>query len=607
MRARLLLFCKLFLFWMFFMLVARFTFLIYNHDYSLQLTLQEVIQAQGFGMLMDMSVTGCIMVLLGLLITASCLIHGRWLYYTLNTISFCLLAVAVVLVMVDVELYRHWDFRLNDTPLFYMGSEAVGSVNTWVAIKVIVTGTVLGFLFYRLYMRWIATASWNLTPALKKSSIVLLAITASMFLFMRGSFTTAKMNTGFVYFHPTKMYANHAAINVVWNFTMSVGSTSHVEYPEDFYDQQLTEKYFATLAQPHDSTFSILKNNQPNVILVLVESFTARIIEPFGGLKGITPRFNELSKEGILFDNFYASATRTDKGLVSILSAYPSQPNSIIIKYPKKIQTLPSLNKSMRALGYNSSFVYGGDADFAYFRSYLMASSFEALTDVEAFDSELNSSKWGVHDGFVLMRALQELDTTSAPYFKVILTQSSHEPFDVPMKPLLPPTSEENLFLNACHYTDSCLGAFVDRLKKREDWGNTLVILTADHGHRFPGNKKVEDKKRFHIPLLLLGGAVKTDSVIHTVGNQTDIANTLLAQLDKADTSFTFSRNLFGNNLLQHSAYYYTDGYGFIMPGKFLVWDNTAKKFVREENADEHMKALSKAYQQKLYSDFNKR
>jgi phosphoglycerol transferase MdoB-like AlkP superfamily enzyme len=607
MRDRLRLFLLLFIFWMVFMSTARISFLSYNYDLSSALTFREMLLAMMHGLKMDLSITGYALALSGLFLTISIFIRGRWLYYGIATVTFLFLVVSTLIIIVDLELYRHWGFRMNTTPLFYMGSEAVGSVSVWIVVKTLSIGIALCAAFSWLYLRWIAPHLWSVQPTVKKSAFVLLTLTASMFLLIRGSLSVAPMNTGFVYFHETKMYANHAAINVVWNFFKSLSRTSHIEYPENFFDKIKTEQLFSELHPQSDSTYRVHNSEKPNVVLLIIESYTASVIEPLGGLKDISPRINALCKEGILFDQFYSSGDRTDKGLVSVLSAYPAQPNSSIIKYPQKTQHLPFLNQKMKALGYRTSFIYGGDADFANFRSYLAASGFENITETDDFDDDLNTSKWGVHDGYMLNRALEELDSAQSPFFKVILTQSSHEPFDVPMKPLLPPTSDENLFLNSCHYTDSCVGAFVDVLKTKEQWKNTLVVITADHGHRHPNNKPIQSKERFHIPLLIIGGALKQDSVIHTIGNQTDIANTLLAQVAKPDPDFIFSKNLLGNRVNEHAVFYFTDGYGFIVKNKFLVFDNTAKQIIVRKNVGEQEENMSKAYQQKLYSDFNMR
>jgi phosphoglycerol transferase MdoB-like AlkP superfamily enzyme len=607
MRDRLLVFFKLFVYWMMYMSGARILFLLYNYDLSASLSLTEKLTSLFYGLYMDMSMTGYAMALSGLLLTLSCLLQGRWIGWAISTTTILILAVNTVIVIIDIELYRHWGFRMNTTPLFYMGSEALGSVNGLVIAKVIAIGMVILFTFIYFYFKWIVPSIRSLGTAHKSSALVLLLTTASMFLCIRGSLTVAPMNTGFVYFHRTKMYANHAAINVIWNFFKSLSRTSHIEYPEDFFDQKSTDLYFNQLYPKQASTSKVLNTEKPDIILIIIESYTAGVIEPLGGVKGITPNFSRLSREGILFDNFYASGDRTDKGLISILSGYPAQPNSSIIKYPQKTQHLPFLTRKMKDLGYRTSFTYGGDADFANFRSYLMASGFDNLTEDEDFDSQLNTSKWGVHDGYLLQRALQEIDTAQSPYFKTILTQSSHEPFDVPMKPLLPPTSDENQFLNSCHYTDSCLGSFIDKLKTSANWEKLLIVITADHGHPQPHNKPLSVKERFHIPLLLLGGALQNDSTIHTVGSQTDIANTLLAQLGNQSPDFIFSKNILSPDVMPHAAYYYNDGYGFVLPNKWMVFDNTLKKFTDETNVSELEKDWSKAHQQKLFSDYNKR
>ena len=123
------------------------------------------------------------------------------------------------------------------------------------------------------------------------------------------------------------------------------------------------------------------------------------------------------------------------------------------------------------------------------------------------FPDEYNASKWGVHDHIVFQQALQECDTAKLPFFKVILSLSSHEPFDVPMIPKFAGNDPENLFVNSCYYTDQSIGEFMVKAKASTWWDNTVIVFVADHGHRFPGNKELKDKDRYRIPLLMVGGA----------------------------------------------------------------------------------------------------
>lgn len=607
MRERLRIFLYLTLFWLFFMICGRIVFLLYNFDYAATLTAGEIALTLLHGLRMDASISGYFIAASGLLLVISSVHNKTWVAWALSGLTVVLMILCVVLVCVDVELYRHWGFRMNTTPLMYLGSEAMGSIQLWVYIKVITAMVVMVSVFLYLFRSFIHPRILYLEDAKQKgkTALTMLALTILMFLPIRGSFTVAPMNTGFVYFHNTKAFANHTAVNVVWNFLYSLRKTSTTEYPSNFFPKDKTDAIFKELYFSTGSTEGVLNTADPNVILIILESFTADVIEPLGGLKGITPNLNQLCQEGILFNNFYSSGDRTDKGLISILSGYPAQPQTSIIKFPAKTERLPQLNRDMKRLGYKTSFIYGGDIDFANFRSYLNTSGFDNLTMLDDFDDDLYTSKWGVHDHFMFAKAQQELDTTTEKFFKVILTLSSHEPFDVPMKPIIEGKDEESLFINSCHYTDKSLGDFIRYCKTKSWWTNTLVVITADHGHRHPGNKELNQKERFRIPLLLTGGAVSRDSVVSVIGSQTDIVNTLLGQLDKPSDKYIFSKDLLNPSSKSFAAYFYNDGYGFITPDSYLIYDNAGKKFLKEETTTHNVHDWSKAFQQKLFTNYN--
>lgn len=607
MRERLRIFFYLSGFWLGLMFVGRILFLAYNYDYSKTLTAGEKALTILHGLRMDASITGYFLAFSGLLLTISVFRNSLWIGRTLSIVSLLLLLFSSVIIAVDLELYRHWGFRLNTTPLMYIGSEAMGSIEPMVIVSVGLIFLLLVSIGAFIFIRKIFPRVEYLGDAKPKGALVLLGVSALMFLPIRGSFTVAPMNTGFVYFHNTKPFANHAAINVVWNFLYSVKKSANQNYPENFFDKKTTNRLIDSLYTPGDSTTAILKTKRPSIILLILESFTADVIEPLGGVKDLTPNLNALCQEGVLFTNFYASGDRTDKGLISILSGYPAQPQTSIIKLPNKTQSLPHLNAHLKRLGYTTSFIYGGDVDFANFRSYLNTGGFDHITTLDDFDDELYTSKWGVHDHYMFGKAFQELLKEQHPFFKVILTLSSHEPFDVPGDKFIEGSSQEALFLNSCHYTDKSVGTFITQCKQQPWWDNTLLIITADHGHRHPGNKQLKDKERFKIPLLMLGGAVTKDTIVHTLGGQTDIANTLLAQIDTTDSAFIFSKNLLDVQAKPFAAYFFNDGYGFLLPDKYIVYDNPGKQFLIRQNADAEDLNLSKAYQQKLFLDYNHR
>lgn len=607
MRERLLILLRLAIFWMTAMVAARACFLIYNADLTAALSWSDIAKSMIYGLRMDSSMSGYILMISALILIVSVFSRQKWIRYVLNGFNFIMLLALCIAMVADLELYHHWGFRLNITPLFYMGSEAAGSAGKGVIVKLIVILILFFATFLFLYVKFISPHVNNLKPASKKAAGVILGMTVLMIIPIRGGFSVATMNAGQVYFHKTSNFANHAGINVLWNFLSSLQSDVNLLYPEDYFDRKLTETYFKELYPENDSTVSVLKTKKTNIILIILEGFTANVIESLGGREGITPNFNQLSKEGILFTNFYASGDRTDKGLVSILSAFPAQTQRSIIKFPDKTQKLAYLSRKLEKLNYKTSFVYGGDADFANYRSFLTYGGFRHITSDDDFDSEYNTSKWGVHDQYLFEQVKKELDTTSLdhPFFKTVLTLSSHEPFDVPIKQI-PGEDDASLFLNSCYYTDNYLGKFIAYSKQQPWWDNTLVIITADHGHRLPDKIDSRIREKFHIPMLWLGGALKKDTVVNRYAGHTDIANTILAQLDKPSADFLFSKDIFGNRTKNFAQYVFIDGYGYLDPEHYIVYDNPGKIYLHEEGVTkEEDTYYGRAYLQTLFLDYN--
>lgn len=609
MRRRLLVLGYLALFWLIFELVIRGLFLVYNADLSSQLSYGEICLIFLHGLKMDLSMLGYFLMASGLMLTVSMFTTRTWPYFVINTINIFCIVMGALVTIIDVELYRHWGFRINTAPLFYLkhtGAEAMGSVSLAIVIKLLLIGAALITVFLFLYERIVSLKLGALQPCRKRGFAVLLAVSAAMILPIRGSLTVAPMNTGFVYFHKTKAYANHAAINVIWNFIYNLNDNTRLKYPEDLLPRHVADRHFREFYPQHEGrTTPVWKTKRPNIVLFILESFTAGVIEPLGGLPGVTPNLNKLCDEGILFTNFYASGDRTDKGLISILSGYPAQPLTSIIKNPAKTQRLPYLNHYMLGLGYNTSFVYGGDIDFANFRSYLTNSRFDHITADEDFPDEYNESKWGVHDHIVFQRALEECDTTRRPFFKVILSLSSHEPFDVPMVPVYPGTDPESQFINSCHYTDRSIGEFMVKARASDWWDNTIIIFVADHGHPLPGRKELKDRERYKIPLLMTGGAIKKDTVINKHAGQTDLANTLLAQLSGPSPAFNFSKDILSPEAPGFAMYFFNDGYGFVSPEQYIIFDNIGKQFLRNDGGRPEDLERTRSYEQVLFTDYN--
>jgi phosphoglycerol transferase MdoB-like AlkP superfamily enzyme len=289
---------------------------------------------------------------------------------------------------------------------------------------------------------------------------------------------------------------------------------------------------------------------------------------------------------------------------VAILSGYPAQPTTSIVKIPSKASKLPMLSKVFNDSGYYTSFHYGGELEFANMKAYLMQGAFHQFVSVTDFDKKDQNSKWGAHDGVVMDRLGKDLAKNKQPFFSVWLTLSSHEPYEIPAVPILKGKDDASKFLSSLHYTDSIICRFISECKKQPWWSNTVVAIVADHGHRLlPTGKKADD---FRIPLLLLGGALtKTGVEYNKLGSQTDLPATLLGQLKYQSKDFTWSKNLMDSSVKQWSYFSFNNGFGYVEAGKRFVYDNVGKRLIEKEgNLSDQELLKGKIIQQLSFQDY---
>jgi phosphoglycerol transferase MdoB-like AlkP superfamily enzyme len=305
-----------------------------------------------------------------------------------------------------------------------------------------------------------------------------------------------------------------------------------------------------------------------------MESFGANIIGDLGGDPAVTPVFNRLVHEGVFFRNFYATGPMTDRAISGVISGYPALPGTCIIHYEKKAQTLPFISKDLRSSGYSTTFIYGGDVNFAHMKSYLIMGGFDRIIsdNNNSFSTSIGRSKWGVPDEYTFDRLFEECSQLKNPFFILFLTLSNHNPFDVPMEPVFPGNDYEKQFFNAAYYSDTCLGEFISEAGNTEWYRNTLFIILGDHGTRI-GNVNEYDYKRFNIPMLWTGGAVNSRGLyIDSFGSQTDLPNTLLSQLNLPVRNYEFSKNLLIPGSPSFAFYSYQNGFVLMSDSVYEVY-----------------------------------
>lgn len=610
MKQRFKLFGFYSLYWVIFFVIARLIFLLYQNSLSFDLSIKQWGLIFLNGLRIDLSTVGYIMGINGLLITLTTFTRGIWINRILKPLTFIFLFICSGIVFADLELYSNWGFRMDSTPLMYLTKpgEAMASTEVWLSI-VLFAATVLWVVIGMfIYKRKLEPIVMRLGRTKFYAPLIFLILTGSMIIPIRGGLGIAPIKTGTVYFSNNR-FANHSAVNVVWNVVNSLVYRKNQERSYDFMDKNKAIALVNKVKVEGKNRHQVIDKEYPNIFIIMLESFSSKVVGVLNDKWDATPNLNKLSEEGILFTNFYASGDRSDKGLVSILSSYPSQPTTSIMKTAEKTESLPSIFRSFSSNDYETSFYYGGDIEFAGMKSYLLNMGVQNLISDNDFDSKILTSKWGAHDEHLFNKIYYDLSNreSNKPFFKVAFTLSSHDPFDVPMKPVFEETDKSNKFLNSVYYTDSCLGDFINKVKRLELWDNSVFILIADHGAPRPGKSKNYELDKFKIPMLWLGGAIN-DSIkyIDKLGSQIDISKTLLNQLNISSGEFELSRDLFSDS--EPTMFYaFNDGFCFATDTSKVIYDNEGNLILYSEGKYEPALENGKAFLQTLMIDYLER
>jgi phosphoglycerol transferase MdoB-like AlkP superfamily enzyme len=599
------------LFWMFFFFAARLFFIFAQYRQAASYDPGLLTQTFYYGTKLDISATAYLFLIPVLAAIPSLFIKRVWYGNFLRFYTGFFIVIAAVIVAVDAVLYRYWGFRMDYTPFIYLKTpgDAAASASTTELIIIPLMILLLSALFIYLYNKYLNRffEDHGKVRHPVPSALFTLVLLAALIIPIRGGFGVAPVNAGSVYFSE-KPFVNHAAINVFWNVGHSAFVGKASVNPYNYGNIDSSRMLVGELLSGNDEPVKVLNNERPNILIIVMESFGDSMIGTLGGDSLTTPFFNSLSREGILFENLYASGPRTDKAMPAILNGYPAQPATSIIKEPEKTQSLPGIVKIFADSGYSTSFWYGGDIDFANFNSFILNSGFREVITKDNFSPAHYNSKWGVHDNVLLEALADSMKNESGPFFRVVLTLSSHEPFEIPIDPVFKGDDDLTAFKNSIWYADRSIGNFIKAARQMPWWKNTLVILVGDHCRRNGADEPAYSEQIFRIPMLWTGGAVAPKGLrISKYASQTDIPSTLMHQLG-IRTTFQFGKDLFSESSKSFAFYTFNEGFGFITDTSACIYDHKMKAPVVERgNGSRKAEAYGKALLQVLYDDYLKR
>lgn len=301
-------------------------------------------------------------------------------------------------------------------------------------------------------------------------------------------------------------------------------------------------------SDPQDIRRMIDNPGQPkrlNVVLVTIESLSAKYLGSFGDKRNLTPNLDQLRKQSLSFNNFYATGTRTDRGLEAITLSMPPTPGRSIVKRIGRESGFGSLGQQFSAQGYDSVFIYGGRGYFDNMNAFFGGNGYRIVDQSSVAEADMAfQNAWGVSDEDIYTQTLKVADADHAvgtPFFLQLMTTSNHRPYTYPEGRIDIPSGDGRE--GAVKYTDYAIGQFLAQARDKPWFKQTVFIFVADHTAGSAGKEDLP-VANYHIPLFIYAPAHVEPREFNEVVSQIDLAPTLLGLLNMDYISTFFGRNV---------------------------------------------------------------
>jgi phosphoglycerol transferase MdoB-like AlkP superfamily enzyme len=406
-------------------------------------------------------------------------------------------------------------------------------------------------------------------------AMILVFLTRKSFLMIKGSTTLVqRFRVGFVHLLipclclffvraswseiSSNHYNNELAKNNIFSLVTAFFYNS-LDYNEFYitYDNARVMKHIRSLIKTDGNQFN--NNDQggiartitrpalelrKNVIVLVVESLSARYLGIFGNQAHLTPNLDAMAREGLLFRNLYATGTRTTRGLEAISMSVPPTPGRSLVKRPNN-KNLFTIGHIFRERDYDTKFIYGGFGYFDNMNAFFSGNGFEIVDRANiSSDEKTFETIWGVCDEDLFNRVLKESDesfSNKSPFFSIVMTTSNHRPYAYPQKIDIPSGSGRS---GAVKYTDYAIGQFIQSASKKPWFKDTVFVIVADHCAGSSGRVEVP-VYRYHIPLIVYAPDFVPPNECNVLCSQIDVGPTLLGLLN-----FSYESRFFGKDVL---------------------------------------------------------
>ena len=575
----------------FLMGICRGLFIFFNREGTAGIPKSIIGKSFLYGWIFDNSVTCYYIGILLIFLLIYSFLRVIWLgiigKIIVNIYKIFVSSIIFFILLSDLEYYRAFNFHLNDTIFDYTDHmDEIG--NTVLYGDYNIFSILLIFIIIEGIYLYISLKAFNNDIYKdREKGITFFNDIGTIFLVgilsvfgARGGFSQSTLNWGRAYFSKYS-FANQTAINGVFALGKSMDlarkdrRNGKSNISKIFTSEELKNNMREYIGTEKDNFISdknvLLRETKTgkevknyNVVIVLMESFMGDTVGALGGSPDLTPNYNKLAEEGVLFTNFFSNGNRSNRGILSVLTGFPSQYGKSILKKPVGQKPFVSLAQILKERGYSAHFMYGGDIEFDNMKGFLETNGITNFVSRDNFPKKERTIKWGVPDDKLFDRAAEYLGTLKQPFFFEVFTLSNHAPFDIDenFKEFTEEDYPDYKRYNAFKFADYSIGRFVNAVKDKEWAKNTIFVFVADHGEN--RRKPIEiDWKKFSNPLVIWtpGGQLKHE-IVDKAGSQLDLLPTIMGLLGG-----DYIHSAWGKDLLSEEN---KDGFAYVVENNFI-------------------------------------
>lgn len=505
----------------------------------------------------------------------------KWQRIPLFFLFFLITLILVLNVGGEIIFWGEFNVRYNFIAVDYLvyTTEVIGNIIESYNIPLIGVAVTLATAVILFLVRKKLTASQEVSMRFGKRTVFFLAF---MLLPVAGYFLVnnlLKNSSG-------NNYVNELSGNGIYEFGSAFWH-NEIEYDKFYTTRNDTAnfKILRTMLQAPNASFSNdplsiereIKNDSPehkwNVVLISVESFSGDYLKRFGNKENITPCLDSLIPHGLWFDQFYASGTRTVRGLEALSMGIPPTPGQSIVRRPDN-DDMFTMGSVLRSKGYDVHYIYGGNSFFDNMGKFFSNSSYTVLDERDIPDSLVHlTTAWGADDEASFDYTLQQCDksfNSNKLFFNHIMTVSNHRPYIYPEGRIDIHPKYQSI-QGAVKYTDYAINKFIKDAQKKPWFSNTLFVIVSDHCSKSAGKTDLP-VNRYHIPCIIYAPQLIKPAIEKRLVSQIDLAPTILGLMNLNYTSRFFGYDVYnmtpGNERAFISTY---QDMGYIKNGEMVI------------------------------------